>query len=541
MAKQAWKMVASFVAVLVAVTGMAGTALAVDAPKWVAAIYLDAQRSAGLRWQPLPGATGYKVLRSDKPGAGYVEIAAPATPQYFDAAVEPGMNYFYVLQAVVGAEVSANSLEKAITIPGQKKVALEPPVWRSLNANSTTEFGKTTYKVALNWAKSANVVAFNLYRSEVAGKDYALVGSVSEDQYIDVTVQEGKTYYYVITALDNAFQESKYSEEKSVLLEKKKEDAKKADMPNPKIVVKASKEMFRVSSGEGWSLQVPADTVVDSEGNIYVIDIITATIKVFSDTGDFQREIGEKGVETGRIQYPTGIGIDGDDNLYITDRSVKPRVVVMDSKGKFIREILVPAPDAEYMKQYTNKDSMPVLRDVAVGPDGRLYVVDNGLDRMVIVSANGQEFKTVGAPGGDPGQFNAPGWIALNQKTKEVHITNGLNRRVEVFDLEGKFVRAYGLSKSFIGSFVGPTGIAIDKDGNSIVVDSAAATVQFFDPSGAYIYTLGDETGAVDKESKQRADWKIRQPSGISYDAKGGLVVFSLNQDRALMARKIIE
>jgi len=528
-------------AVAVLLAGVRAAAAA-DPPKWVATLYIEAQKSIGLRWTPVPGATGYKVLRSETAGSGYAEIATTSAPQHFDSAVEPGSTYYYVLQSVDASGVSGNSEERSVAIPGQKKVALVPPAWRSITANATTEFGKTTYKVALQWTKDPKVVAYNIYRSEVPGKDYQLVSSVPEDQFVDTTnLAEGKTYYYVLTGLDNAFQESKYSAEKSVKLEAAKKAEKRSVLPNPRLVVKASKELFRVSSGEGWSLGVPGDTAIDSEGNVYVADVVAAVIRVFDGKGEYLRQIGEKGPDTGRMMYPTGIGLDADDNLYVTDRGVKPRVVVYDSSGKFLREIIVPQPDEEYMKQFSDKAIQPVLRDVAVGTDGRMYIVDNALHRLVIADEDGKEFTTVGGPGDGLGEFNAPGWIMLNPETKEVHVTNGLNRRVEVFDLDGNALRSYGTSKSFIGSFVGATGIANYKDGGTIVVDSAAATVQFFDKEGTYLFSLGNEKAEVDAESKQRANWAIRSPGGISYDPGTGLIVFSLNQDHALMGRTMIE
>ena len=135
---------AMVLAAAVALLAAAGPAAAVDAPKWVAAIYIDAQRSVGLRWMPVPGATAYKVLRSEKTGADYKEIAASPQPQHFDPAVEPGSTYYYVLQAVAGAETSANSDEKSVTIPGQKKKALAAPEWaKDPVVQESTEFGKT--------------------------------------------------------------------------------------------------------------------------------------------------------------------------------------------------------------------------------------------------------------------------------------------------------------------------------------------------------------------------------------------------------------
>jgi fibronectin type 3 domain-containing protein len=68
-------------------------------------------------------------------------------------------------------------------------------------------------------------VAYGIYRSERAGKDYSLVGSASEDEFIDVNVEEGRSYFYMLTALDSGFQESRYSAEQAVTIAKAKAPA----------------------------------------------------------------------------------------------------------------------------------------------------------------------------------------------------------------------------------------------------------------------------------------------------------------------------
>ena len=60
-------------------TAWAVPALAIDAPNWVAVLYVEGQKMVGLRWMPVPGATEYKDLRSDTAGSGSAEIATAAT------------------------------------------------------------------------------------------------------------------------------------------------------------------------------------------------------------------------------------------------------------------------------------------------------------------------------------------------------------------------------------------------------------------------------------------------------------------------------
>jgi hypothetical protein len=77
-----------------------------------------------------------------------------------------------------------------------------------------------SHSVVLTWAAStsADVVGYNVYRSDVSGGPYALLdksvpaGTLS---YTDTAVQAGQTYYYVLTAVDSEGEESAYSNEAS--------------------------------------------------------------------------------------------------------------------------------------------------------------------------------------------------------------------------------------------------------------------------------------------------------------------------------------
>ncbi len=522
----------------------AGPAWAVDAPKWVAAVYMAAQNAVGLRWNGVPGATGYKVLRSMAKGKDYVEIYSGAQPQFFDKTVEPADTYFYVLQAIDAGGPSANSEEKSVLIPGQKVQKVEPPQWDRVTSTETTEFGKTSFKVGLFWKKNPNpnIVAYNVYRSEAKGKDYQLLGSVSETQYVDVAVQQDKTYYYVLTALDNAFEETKHSEEKDIALKVTVQAAKpkKEEVPNPKLAVRKTKLLKKVESGENYTFRAPGDTGVDADGNIYIMDAGLNNVKVFDQYGEYIQTIGESGIEEGKILFAMGMGVTPEGDVYVGDRTTPGRIVVYDSKGKWLRNIIAP-PVTEERKKKFNIEMNPVFADVAVDPkSGQIYGIDNNAARVCVFDSRGKFLFEFGDPGSDNGQFVSPGWCAINAKG-ELHICNGLNRRVEVFDLEGKFLRKYGISKSFIGSFIGPTGITFDDAGRPIVMDTAMGTIQAFDAEkGDYLYSFGDETGAIDQESKQRPILPIRSPVGVTFNPKTKALVFSLAMDKAFMIREIL-
>src|SRR5262249_46245845 len=90
------------------------------------------------------------------------------------------------------------------------------------NSPSTSTFSGTGVQVAqqhvvsLSWAAStSSVVGYNVYRGTQSGGPYTKVnGSVrTATNYADNTVQSGKVYFYVATAVDSNSAESTYSGE----------------------------------------------------------------------------------------------------------------------------------------------------------------------------------------------------------------------------------------------------------------------------------------------------------------------------------------
>lgn len=511
-------------AFMAAVAGFASPAAAVDPPKWVAALYVEAQKMVGLRWTPVPGATAYKVLRSTAPAKDFKEIATSPAPQYFDKELEPGATFIYVLQAVAGAETSANSEEKSVVIPGQKKQeAMAPPKWRSLTLQQQTEFGKTTFKAGLSWERTpGGVVGYNVYRSETPGKDYQLVGSVTEEVYVDATVQQDKTYYYVLSGTDSNFVETPFSEEKSLLVkvaEKKKEEKKVEAL---KLAMRPFKEQGAIFLGSNNEISAPVDSVINSSGDLYVINAGTASVSVFSDAGEFKFKFGTSGRKDDEITAAFGIGIDADDNIYVCDGF---KVLMFTEKGLWKKSFTIPAPtDQAVIDAATagNKGKTPNVTpfDVAETKDGNLIVSDNGYSRLVVIDKDGELVATFGRYGNnEEGEVKKPGSLAVNANG-DIWVNDSQNRRALILSPDYKVKAVVGASKNMVGAFLGLYGVTVDESENFIVADPPMATIQFFSAAdGKYLHHLSDEKQTVDKDAGgQRPLLRLANPAGLSYN-----------------------
>ncbi len=73
--------------------------------------------------------------------------------------------------------------------------------------------------VSLDWNDNieSNLSGYTIYRSQTQGGPYTLIQNVTASQYVDNTVNNGTTYYYVVTAENTSANESGYSNEDSAL------------------------------------------------------------------------------------------------------------------------------------------------------------------------------------------------------------------------------------------------------------------------------------------------------------------------------------
>jgi fibronectin type 3 domain-containing protein len=67
---------------------------------------------------------------------------------------------------------------------------------------------------------SSNVAGYNVYRATTSGGPYTKLNpsAVTGVTYTDSTVQSGRTYYYVTTAVDSSSHESAFSNQATAII-----------------------------------------------------------------------------------------------------------------------------------------------------------------------------------------------------------------------------------------------------------------------------------------------------------------------------------
>lgn len=105
--------------------------------------------------------------------------------------------------------------------------------------------------------------------------------------------------------------------------------------------------------------------------------------------------------------------------------------------------------------------------DVAVGPGGRIYVVDGGNQRVVAFDRQGQYLFSIGHPGAGAGQFQDPVGVGVAANGK-VYVADTGNHRIQIFGADGRFEHTFPVLSG--GRSVRPIDVAVSPDGDTVYV-----------------------------------------------------------------------
>ena len=253
----------------------------------------------------------------------------------------------------------------------------------------------------------------------------------------------------------------------------------------------------------GEALAKPYD-VSACGGRVYITDTVRRHVAVYDFNDRSYFRIGGK--EPGTLRKPLGISTDANCRVYVADISVSA-IKVYDSTGKYLTAV-------------GGVDWFHRLSHVAVNAEGtRIYAVDTGgvqteEHRIRVFDAQtGAHLFDIGQRGKDEGQFNLPKDIDVGRDGM-VHVVDSGNFRVQMFDADGNFIRTFGSVGNRTGQFARPKGIASDPEGNIYVADTSLANFQIFNAEGQLLMFIGNRT----KES-QPAGYML--PSGIDVDEDG--------------------
>lgn len=122
---------------------------------------------------------------------------------------------------------------------------------------------------------------------------------------------------------------------------------------------------------------------------------------------------------------------------------------------------------------------------------GRIYVSDPVQHRIVVFDLEGNYLFHFGEPGGAPGKLFSPQGLAIGPDGRVV-VPELHNARISVFDSEGKFLRSFGERGDQVWQFENPKSCAFDSEGHLYVTDARKGTVTVYDTDSTLLLVLGE-------------------------------------------------
>ena len=162
---------------------------------------------------------------------------------------------------------------------------------------------------------------------------------------------------------------------------------------------------------------MPTDIAFAANGDIYITDGYgNSRVVCLKPDGSFRTAWGSPGKEPGQFKEPHNIVVDAKGRVYVADRG-NDRIQVFTPEGRFV-------------KQWSNVGKPYGL---FLTPDQILFVTDgnpDGPQRILVLDLDGNILATIGESGRQPGQFDVPHSIHVDEEGN-IYVAEVENKRIQ--------------------------------------------------------------------------------------------------------------
>ncbi len=153
-----------------------------------------------LSWSASQSADFYTIKRSQTAGGPYATIVAENTSSsYLDEGLDPGVIYYYIVEAVNGYGRSMPSSE----VSDLSAFPPAPSVVGGMALNVADS------SLVLDWTAVPYATSYSVKRSGTFGGGYTAVATgLSAPGFIDTAVSNGTSYHYIVTAVNSTAESS---------------------------------------------------------------------------------------------------------------------------------------------------------------------------------------------------------------------------------------------------------------------------------------------------------------------------------------------
>lgn len=249
---------------------------------------------------------------------------------------------------------------------------------------------------------------------------------------------------------------------------------------------------------------------------------------------EFLIDMGRSGTQDGQFIWPTGVDLDSQENVYVTDEWLN-RVTIYDKDGKLLGVWGTAGDgDGEF-----NRPS-----GIAIDQEDNLYIVDSLNHRVQKFTKDGKYLAQWGSFGTNKGQFNSPWGITIDHDGY-VYVVDCKNHRLQKFTPDGEYITEYGSFGTGPAELNHPCDVAVDPDGDIYICDWANNRVQLFAPDGRFLTSLLGDAQELSRDAKVEAfsnpdamkarrkahslepEWRLVMPQGLTFDAENNRLIIS--------------
>lgn len=255
-----------------------------------------------------------------------------------------------------------------------------------------------------------------------------------------------------------------------------------------------------------YSLAKPYAVATDSSHRVFVTDPYADGVHLFDFTNHKYAFLG--GPDS-KLRSPTGIAVDTEDNIYVTD-AVLGVILVYDSKGKFLRYLGQVGKGEPYFQS-----PLGIAID---NHTGRIYVCDTPQHMLVLLDKQGHILGRVGKRfgGKEAGEFRYPSRVLT--AGDEIVVLDSGNSRIQILDQDGQYRREFKVT--MLGR---DSGLALDAQKNIYLCDLRLNAIDVYSYSGKFLYRFG-ELGSEPGE--------FNEPAGMYMDSDNLLYVADTKNKR---------
>ena len=314
-------------------------------------------------------------------------------------------------------------------------------------------------------------------------------------------------------------------------------------------------------SGDGGpaneaALYQPHGVAVDSEGALYIGDVLNGRVRKVNRNGTIQTvagtgvpgNTGDGGPATAaQIGAAFGLAVDRAGNLYIADE--RAGLVRKVTAAGIISTVAGNGGFAPPVDQVPATQTSLNTPGIALDDAGRLYISDGGNHRVRVVGADGTITTIAGTTAGYSGdgaaaasaQLNRPLALAVDS-AGNLLIADSNNTRIRRVDGNGRITTLAGNGMYRFGGDGGvsssailnePAGLAIDRAGNLYIADQLNHRVRRINANGGTITTVaGSGIRGFSGDGGPATSARLNEPTAVAVDASGNLYIADLLNHR---------